>query len=67
MKLTDNMLLLLTVMFNIFKDVAVVGIFAYLSMHFNNIWIILIAALFIGGYNIKLNYKDKKEEEENNG
>ena len=67
MKLTDNMLLLLTVMFNIFKDVAIVGIFAYLSMHFNNILIILIAALFIGGYNIKLNYKDKKEEEENNG
>lgn len=67
MKLSDNMVLLLGVLLNVIKDISVVGIFAYLSMHFNNIWIILLAALFVGGYNIKLHYKDEKEEEKNNG
>lgn len=63
MKLSNNMVLLLATLLNIFKDIAVVGIFAYLCIYFNNIWIILFAAIFVGGYSIKMNYKDKKEEE----
>lgn len=62
------MTILLGVLLNIFKDVAVVAIFAQLCIHFNNIWIILFACLFVGGYKISMKYQDKKkEEEENNG
>lgn len=65
MKLSDNMTLLLTVLLNIFKDVAVLSIFAYLCIHFNSIWIILFGLCFVGGYNIRLNYKNKEEEKKN--
>lgn len=64
MKLSDNMTLLLGVILNILKDVAVLSIFAYLCIHFNNIWIILFGLCFVGGYNIRLNYKNNKEEGE---
>lgn len=65
MKLSDNMTLLLGVILNIFKDIAVVAIFAKLCIHFNNIWIILFGLCFIGGYNIRLNIKEKEEEKKN--
>ena len=65
MKLSDNMTLLLGVILNIFKDVAVLSIFAYLCIHFNNIWIILFGLCFVGGYNIRLNIKEKEEEKKN--
>lgn len=59
------MTLLLGVILNIFKDIAVVAIFAKLCIHFNNIWIILFGLCFIGGYNIRLNIKEKEEEKKN--
>lgn len=64
----DNLALVLTVLLNIIKDVAIVAIFGYLSYHFNNIWIMLLACLFTGGYNMKINYKEnKKKDGEVNG
>lgn len=69
MKLSDNMTLLLTILLNVIKSVLVIIVFAYLSIHFNNIWIMLLAAVFCGGYSVKMNYKnkDEKEEDKNNG
>ena len=49
----DNLALVLTVLLNIIKDIAIVAIFGYLSYHFNNIWIMLLACLFTGGYIMK--------------
>lgn len=59
------MTILMTVLLNICKDVSIVAIFAKLCMYFNNIWIILFAVLFVGGYSVKINEKEKKGEEEN--
>lgn len=64
MKLTDNMTILLTVMFNVIKDLGVLGIFGYLSYHFENIWIMLFSLLFVGGYHIKMNSKEVKDNED---
>lgn len=63
----DNLVLVLTVLLNVIKDIAILVVFGYLSYHFNNIWIMLLACLFTGGYNVKINYKDKKKEGETNG
>lgn len=65
MKLSDNMTILITVLLNTLKDIIIVCIFAYLCYYFNNIWIILFAAIFIGrGYNLKINSKTKGEKKD---
>lgn len=63
MKLSDNMTIVVTVLFNVLKDLGVIGIFGFLSYHFNNIWIMLFALLFIGGYHIKMNSKEVNDDE----
>ena len=49
----NNTLIALTIFLNVLKDIAAVGICGALAWHFNNIWIILFALLFTGGYGIK--------------
>ena len=58
----NNTVLVLTILLNVLKDIAAVGICGALAWHFNNVWIILFALLFTGGYNIKFNERDKEDE-----
>ena len=58
----NNTVLVLTILLNVLKDIAAVGICGALAWHFNNVWIILFALLFTGGYSIKFNEKDKEDE-----
>ena len=58
----NNTVLVLTILLNVLKDIAVVGICGALAWHFNNVWIILFALLFTGGYSIKFNERDKEDE-----
>lgn len=57
----NNTLLAITILLNVLKDIAAVAVCGALAWHFNNIWIILFACLFTGGYSIKINEKNKKE------
>ena len=59
----NNTVLVLTILLNILKDVIAVGICGALAWHFNNIWIILFALLFTGGYHIKINERDSDKDE----
>ena len=58
----NNTVLVLTILLNVLKDIAAVGICGTLAWHFNNVWIILFALLFTGGYSIKFNERDKEDE-----
>lgn len=58
----DNLVLILTVLLNVIKDIAVLIVFGALSFHFNNIWVMLLGCLFVGGYTVKINSKEKKTE-----
>ena len=58
----DNTALVITILLNVLKDIAAIGICGALAWHFNNIWIILFAILFTGGYSIKWNEGDKKND-----
>lgn len=57
----NNTLVALTIFLNIIKDIAAVGICGALAWHFNNIWIILFALLFTGGYTINFRDGDEKD------
>lgn len=58
----NNTVLVLTILLNVLKDITAVGICGALAWHFNNVWIILFALLFTGGYSIKFNERDKEDE-----
>ena len=58
----NNTILVLTILLNVLKDIAAVGICGDLAWHFNNVWMILFALLFTGGYSIKFNERDKEDE-----
>lgn len=58
----NNTVLVLIILLNVLKDIAAVGICGVLVWHFNNVWIILFALLFTGGYSIKFNERDKEDE-----
>ena len=58
----NNTVLILIILLNVLKDIAAVGICGALAWHFNNVWIILFALLFTGGYSIKFNERDKEDE-----
>ena len=58
----NNTVLVLTILLNVLKDIAAVGICGALAWHVNNVWIILFALLFTGGYSIKFNERDKEDE-----
>ena len=58
----NNTLIFLTILLNVLKDIAAVGICGALAWHFNNIWIILFALLFTGGYGIKWKEGGDKDE-----
>lgn len=59
----NNTLAFWTIVFNVVKDLGTVGIFGWLSAHFNNIWIMLFALLFIGGYNLTWHEGDEKKDD----
>ena len=62
--MSDNTVLILTVLLNVLKDIFVVGLFGFFAYYVNNIWIILLALLFVGGYHVKINNNERKEKKD---
>lgn len=63
----DNTAIVLTVLLYVIKDVSVLALCSFLAWYFNNIWIILFAIIFMGGYSFSLKEtKEKTEGDEEN-
>ena len=62
----DNNVLAFVAFCNLVKDIVVLLVFGFLSYHFENIWIMLMGAIFIGGIHATITSKSKDDEKEDN-